>query len=279
MIAKCGKCGHTFRTEQFGAQTCPNCGTQVYIDAPEDDAPAPEGHPAAEGPPRGEAPDWERRHEIGLFAALMGTWKKSLMRPAEFFEGARSSTSTGGVFWYGFVWSVLGGLFNWLWQWVFSAGQQAEIAQALETMREANPQMAKLLEQWMSLSQTGGGVVGLLWVPVAAALGILVWAALLHLGAMVFGAAGGGWDATFRTVCYGQGPQVFNIVPQVGPLIALIWGTVIQVVGIHKLHGTSMGKATLVVVIWYLLCCMCVCGSAMLAVMGLAGAAGAGGLQ
>ena len=279
MIAQCGRCKHTFRTDRFGAQPCPNCGTQVYVEEPPEGAPAPEGTPVDEGgPPRGEPPDWERRDELGFLAALIGTWKKSLLRPAEFFEGAVGSPGRG-VFWYGFVWSVVGGLFNWLWQWLFAGSQQAELAQALEAMRSANPEMAKMLEQWMSVSQTGGGAIGLLWVPVGAALGIFIWAGLLHLGAMIFGAAGGGWDATFKTVCYGQGPQVFNIVPQVGPLIALIWGTVIQVVGIQKLHGTTTGKATLVVLLWYLLCCFCVCGSAMFAVMGLAGAAGAGGLQ
>ncbi|RMG13524.1 MAG: hypothetical protein D6729_14830, partial [Deltaproteobacteria bacterium] len=202
----------------------------------------------------------------------------SLTRPAELFEGSIGRPASG-VFWYGFIWATVGGLFQWLWGLLLSGAEEAQIKQVLETLQQTNPEVADAMRQWMQLSHSGAGVLAVLWVPVGAALGILIWAALLHLSALVFGAAGGGWDATFKAVCYSQGPQVFNIVPQVGPLVALIWGVVIQIVGIQKLHGTTTGKAALVVLIWYLLCCLCICGGAFLAGMAVAGAAGAGGLQ
>ena len=51
-----------------------------------------------------------------------------------------------------------------------------------------------------------------------------------------------------------------------GGLIGVVWGIVLQVIGLATLHKTSQGKAALAVLIPIVLCCVCV--AAVIAIAG-----------
>jgi len=57
--------------------------------------------------------------------------------------------------------------------------------------------------------------------------------------------------STFKVASYTQVTALVNWVPVVGPLVAL-YGLYLSVVGIREVHGTTTGKAALVVLIPFL---------------------------
>ena len=57
-----------------------------------------------------------------------------------------------------------------------------------------------------------------------------------------------GYGATFRVASYTQVTSLVNWVPIIGPLLAL-YGIYLSIVGIREMHGTTTGKAALVVLI------------------------------
>ena len=65
---------------------------------------------------------------------------------------------------------------------------------------------------------------------------------------LIVGARNSGYPATFRVVSYTQVTSLINWIPIVGPLLAL-YGIYLSIVGVREMHGTTMGKAALVVLI------------------------------
>jgi hypothetical protein len=65
---------------------------------------------------------------------------------------------------------------------------------------------------------------------------------------LVVGARNSGFSATFRVASYTQVTSLVNWIPIIGPLLAL-YGIYLSTVGIREMHGTTTGKAVLVIVI------------------------------
>jgi hypothetical protein len=55
MIARCARCQGTFTTDRFGLQTCPNCGSELFLPDPNAPPPASAQGPAGT-PPGGQPP-------------------------------------------------------------------------------------------------------------------------------------------------------------------------------------------------------------------------------
>jgi hypothetical protein len=123
----------------------------------------------------------------------------------------------------------------------------------------------------MSLG-AGSGVGAVIAAMLLAPLSLLMVAAITHLFALIFGAGGRGFNATFRVVCYDVAPAVFAISCLAFP--ALIYQWVIRTIGLKEVHGTTTGKAAAAVLAPLVLCCCCIFGLAMAA--GAAAAAAAG---
>jgi hypothetical protein len=110
-----------------------------------------------------------------------------------------------------------------------------------------------------------GGLLGLVWVgtnrglgsfiasiiaaPIGGAIGLFILAAILHLLVrLVVGAGNSGFEATFRVAAYAAVVNLASWIPLVGWLLGL-YGIYLSVVGIREMHGTTTGKAALVVLI------------------------------
>ena len=92
-------------------------------------------------------------------------------------------------------------------------------------------------------------LASILFAPIGGAIGLFVAAAIQQLLVrLVVGENNSGFASTFRVASYSQVTGLVNWIPIIGPLLAL-YGLYLAVVGIREVHGTTTGKAALVVLI------------------------------
>ena len=117
-------------------------------------------------------------------------------------------------------------------------------------------------------------IQGAIGVVAGATLGLLVGAAILHLCLMMVGGAKQGFEATLRVIGYAQGSIAWmNVIPIIGPLVGVIWGLVIEIIGVARAHEIDTGKAALAVFLPLIACCVLFIGFFVL-IGGLVGLAG-----
>lgn len=95
-------------------------------------------------------------------------------------------------------------------------------------------------------------------LPVLVAICLFIHTCILHLMLLILGEGRGGFETTFRVLCYSHTADIANVVPLCGGLISLGWFIVLQVLGVAEAHRCSQGKAALAVLLPLLLCCACV---------------------
>jgi hypothetical protein len=95
----------------------------------------------------------------------------------------------------------------------------------------------------------GSFIASIIAAPIGGAIGLFILAAILHLLVrLVVGAGNSGFEATFRVAAYAAVVNLVSWIPLVGWLLGL-YGIYLSVVGIREMHGTTTGKAALVVLI------------------------------
>jgi hypothetical protein len=95
-------------------------------------------------------------------------------------------------------------------------------------------------------------LASILFAPIGGAIGIFVAAAIQQLLVrLVVGENNQGFASTFKVASYTQVTALVNWVPIIGPLVAL-YGLYLSIMGIREIHGTTTGKAALVVLIPFL---------------------------
>ena len=95
----------------------------------------------------------------------------------------------------------------------------------------------------------GSFIASIIAAPIGGAIGLFILAAILHLLVrLVVGAGNSGFEATFRVAAYAAVVNLVSWIPLVGWLLGL-YGIYLSVVGIKEVHGTTTGKAALVVLI------------------------------
>jgi hypothetical protein len=100
-----------------------------------------------------------------------------------------------------------------------------------------------------SVFAPGSALLGIIFAPIGGAIGLFIAAAIQQLLVrLIVGANNSGFGATFRVASYTQVTSLINWIPIVGPLVAL-YGLYLSIVGIREVHGTTTGKAALVVLI------------------------------
>ena len=99
-------------------------------------------------------------------------------------------------------------------------------------------------------NQSFGEFVGtVILAPIGGVIGVFVVAGIAHLLVrLVVGATNSGFGATFRVASYTAVTSLVSWIPVVGGLLSL-YGIYLSVVGIREMHGTTTGKAVLVVLI------------------------------
>ena len=93
----------------------------------------------------------------------------------------------------------------------------------------------------------GEFIGSVIFAPIGAVIGVFVVAGIAHLLVrLVVGATNSGFGATFRVASYASVTSLVSWIPIVGGLLSL-YGIYLSVVGIREMHGTTTGKAVVVV--------------------------------
>lgn len=96
----------------------------------------------------------------------------------------------------------------------------------------------------------GSLVLSIFLVPIAGAIGLFIWAGVLHLlTILIVKPQDTGFETTFRAWSYSLTPVLLAWIPIIGPIISGIWSTVLAVLGLREGHSTTTGKAAAVVLI------------------------------
>ena len=92
-------------------------------------------------------------------------------------------------------------------------------------------------------------VGGLVLAPIAGAVGVFLTALVAHLLVVwVVGSGHAGFGATFRIIAYSSVTSLVGWIPFIG-WIASLYRLYLATVGIREMHGTTTGKALLIVLL------------------------------
>ena len=272
MDARCPRCSTVFTTDRSGIQFCPNCGQQVDVPEPTQASGGGWGQPPGPGPAGGgfgggrftgepppgggpipgvrELTPWERRKELGLVKGFVETWKRSVLSPQAFFPSVRPDVPWTEALYYAWVIhgiTVLLGL-PFIGLGLFRPSMPSNFGGDTAQM-----------ETMMRAMSGGMGVAYALGTLILYPLVVLALSGVVHLGAMIFGAAKNGYGATVRALCYAQGPALFGVIPCIG-FLAWIYSVVLDILGISSVQETSTGKAAGIVLLPMLII-FCCCGA------------------
>jgi hypothetical protein len=259
--------------ELFGKEcyvTCPHCGRdyvptpgQTYcsfcggrLDAakgPEEETSADREDPRTFPKPGGgfTRPEnkycpWEDQENLGFVQGIGRTIKESLFSPQEFF--ARLPIE-GGVLvplLYALIIETVGTMVSALW------GLAMNNPLFPETGLSGNVTTAATL-----------------LIPLLVFLGIVLSALLLHVSLLIVGGATENFEATFRVVCYSAAAELFNVIPLVGWIIALVWKLYITLIGLRTAHRITTARAAIAIFLPLIAACGLVIGGIALTVLTL----------
>jgi len=178
-------------------------------------------------------PPWERRAELGLVTAVVQQVKESILKPDTFFRGLPAEGSVKEAMLFAWFMSALAAGPNLLMQRL----NFGSLAQSMSTLNRGHP------PSWMHALSPWAFAAVLALVPVLLyPLMFFISAGLTHLGCIIWGAGGKGFNATARVSGYSAGPALLAWLPVMGGLLAM-YVIVLQVFGIARVHETSIGKA------------------------------------
>ncbi len=187
------------------------------------DAPAPSFGRTA-GPPPLSRPliPWEDS-ALDAWPGFFKTAAGLLTRPVRFFDKHRPGDEAGQALAFGLMV-------------VASVVMIALFAPALGLVVDPGPKSSGFALKF------GLAVAGIVFAPLAAIVLLLVESLWVHLWLIFFGAAEGRLKATIQAVSYSTAPYPLVFIPAVGPAIAAVWGVVIQIVALRRLHGAGLGR-------------------------------------
>lgn len=204
----------------------------------------PPSYPPPPTPPGGGALPWEQPGAPFL-GALVDTTKLLLLQPAQAFERMSLTISPWRPLAYALIVGCVGFLFTCIYNVVFSGAMRQMMSHFGNTAQGEQLASAAFIWAYALLSP--------LWV----SLGILIGAAILHLFLMIFGAAGRGFGATFRVMCYTGAPNVLMVLPFCGAIAAGIWSLVLLIIGIAIAQRTTRTRAAMAILLPGIACCVC----------------------
>lgn len=184
---------------------------------------------------------WEDQEDLGFVSGIYLTVRESLFNPKEFFAKLPLKGGFMMPLLYALIVETLGTMIGYLWG--FAMGTP-----------------------FFGSENFGGNravVFGVL-IPMLVFLGIVIWAVTLHVGLFLVGGAREDFEATFRVACYASAPELINVVPIVGSFIGLFWRLYLTVVGLSQVHGTSVAKSVLALILPGIVCCGVILGAAAL---------------
>jgi hypothetical protein len=223
--------------------------------------------PPPPGPPRGpELPSpFADRARRGFFAGFLETWKLAATQPQQFFSRVRID-QTGSALLFAMIAFTVGSAAEALYA-VLSREQMLLVVERLSTFM--SPEQAAAAREALQSASAGRVIAQVVFAPVIALVVVYVLSALFHLLLLLFRGVSRGFDATVTVVAHALGMSVLLAVPVCGTPIAIVWATVVSIVGLGASQRCGPGKATAAVLSPLLLVCVCCCGALGLTVPAL----------
>ncbi len=205
--------------------TCPRCRQRFEIPcfgknaehSAETDAPGPDK----------ESP-WENRSEIGLLQGVFRTLREVLFRPSSFFRDLSANRGMWEPMGFGLLTGSIGAMFGFFWHFLLLSGTMSRFG----------------------VPFFGHAAAGILFVfmitlvPLIIALGMVVYAAFLHLLLSIVRGGGRGFEASFRVIAFSQSAQLLGIIPVIGGWAGLVWQLIVQAAGLKEIHRISYLRLT-----------------------------------
>jgi hypothetical protein len=189
---------------------------------------------------------WEQRHTLGFVSAFTQTVGMILTRPTEAFTVMRTEGGFADPLLFGVIGGSIGAIV-----WILLSAAIHSLGWAAALSQQSS------LQNLMGASVSGMMlVVRVILTPLLIALGLFIWAGLVHLFLMMAGGANKTFETSFRALCFAYGAtSLFAIIPCCGGLVALIWGLIADCVGISRSHDTDIGRAIIAVLLPIVICC------------------------
>jgi hypothetical protein len=182
--------------------------------------------------PSSQPPDfpWPPRADDSAIEALATTWRESVFQPASFFRRMPRESQIGWVLLYYLMIGVVVAGISLFWQMLLGPS---------------------LIDRWLwpDPAPEGNPVVDFLLSPVWLLIGLYAAAGGVHLMLLLVRGARHGFGPTLRVFCFASGPQLFSVVPYIGPAVGGVWSLVITVIGLREAHETTTGKAAAAILI------------------------------
>lgn len=211
---------------------------------------------------------WELRARYGALSGLVETVRRLIASPAAAFDAARREGDLVSPIAYAVLLGWIGILGERLWNFVIGTS----LLDLLPAQAREGAAFGFALSG-IALAAT------LIVAPIIVLVALLVWAAILHLFLLLFGATKGstvGFEGTLRVVAWSMTAQLAQLVPFAGGLLGAVWGAILLTLGIVSFHRTSSGRALAAVLTPVALCCVCVAVAGLGAIAMILGAAAAG---
>lgn len=308
MRARCFRCQETFDTDRFGTQTCPKCGSEIYLPDPGAAAPAPVAQvesppfppqgaggpgwgaplpgwtppavpppgwgalpPGAVPPPAEQSAPFAERARRGFFHGFVDTWKLAAIEPARFFRQVRISETRSAVL-FGALALTLGNWVSLVFGYFTASATINIVGQITRRMdgRVDSLPLAQIIRGFTLQSFIAQAIA----TPILALIAVYLTAAVFHLLLLVVHGAPRGFDATLTVVGYASGIFLIRALPVCGAVIAMVWFAVAAIQGLGEAQRAGTGKAAFAVLMPVLLVFLCFC-----AVAGMVGLAGLNGLR
>jgi hypothetical protein len=167
---------------------------------------------------------WPPRENESVPDALATTWKESVFQPASFFRLMPREFDFGWVLGYYMLVGMVAAGITLFWQMVLGP----------------SPFQRLLLNE---SAESGSAFVDFLLSPLLLLCGLYLAAGVVHLFLLMVRGAKHGFGPTLRVFCFSVSPQLFCVVPYVGPAVGGIWSLVLTVIGLRETHETSTGRA------------------------------------
>jgi hypothetical protein len=193
-----------------------------------------------------DGPAWEHRKELGLFKALIQTWKEVLFNPTVSF--ARMKTSGGFVapLLFNLTMIVIYAFFTTIYQLLLFG----VFAATASTHNDSNSLSGSISAGLPPIVNVG---VMLVMIPLLVGLTFLN-AAIVHGCLALFKGTSKSYEATYRVVCYSYSTWIFSIVPCAGGIVSSIWWVISTIVGLSKVHRTEVWRSTVAVLFPVFVC-------------------------
>jgi hypothetical protein len=192
--------------------------------------------------PRSGLP-WDQRQQRGLFTAFVETLQMVLSRPSEAFTAMKVE----GGFGEPIIYALIGGCVGTVVSFVLSLGLQS--IGVFSGQRDA---------LGMFTMFGIGSVFLILLVPFFIIIALFIGSLITHVCLAIVGGVNRPFETTFRVIAFSQGSVgPIQMIPVCGGFIALIWGLVVECIGLARAHETDMWRAVVAILLPFILCCGC----------------------